>query len=62
MHINLLIVQDICYMPLYPDVRACTIQSVIEYFQNNETRLDMFVLNKWQDKIDYLNHIVSCLE
>jgi hypothetical protein len=49
-------------MPLYPDVRACTIQSVIEYFQNNETRFDMFVMTEWDDKIDYLNHIVSCLE
>ncbi len=49
-------------MPLYPDVPACTIQSVIEYFQNNETRFDMYVTDEFGEKTDYLNHIVNCLE
>lgn len=32
--------EDICYKPLAPDNTNCTIMSVLNYFQNNLTRLD----------------------
>lgn len=31
--------EDICYKPLAPDNTNCTIISVLNYFQNNFTRL-----------------------
>ncbi len=30
---------DICFKPLYPDNQNCTIQSIMNYFQNNLTQL-----------------------
>ena len=32
--------EDICYKPLAPDNTNCTINSILNYFQNNLTNLD----------------------
>ena len=48
--------KDICYKPLAPDNDECTIMSVLNYFQNNLTRLihvDRFFFNN-------LYHIHYC--
>lgn len=31
---------DICFMPLYPDIKKCAIMSPLQYFQNSEKNLD----------------------
>ena len=51
---------DICFAPLSPDNEECTIQSVVNYFQNNRTRLDYNISSAFT--IDYTNidHIQFC--
>lgn len=52
-------VNDVCNKPLAPDNDECTIQSVLNYFQNNITRLNTSVTvdNK---TYNYLDHMQSC--
>lgn len=50
---------DICFKPLYPDYNYCTIESPLNYFQNNWTRL-----NETDGDIcpfaNYLDHMDFC--
>ena len=52
---------DICFQPLDPDNKLCAIESVLQYFQNNLTRLDMtyppgfLILSD-----DYHSHLKYC--
>lgn len=53
--------RDICFKPLYPDNDDCTIESVINYFQNNYTRLsykhgDGFIIT-----VNATSHINYCM-
>ena len=47
--------QDICFQPLYPDNKNCTISSVINYFQNDYENLIAkdFGIPKYPDHIYY---------
>jgi Niemann-Pick C1 protein len=56
--------EDICFAPLKPDNNKCTIQSVLNYFQN-----DMDNLNKKLEDpdfgillADYITHIQTCTQ
>ncbi|KAF6030906.1 NPC1 [Bugula neritina] len=52
--------EDICYQPLYPDNKNCVINSVLQYFQNNETTLERKVTDFFNTLADYVDHIKSC--
>jgi Niemann-Pick C1 protein len=51
--------EDICFAPLSPDNRNCTIQSVLNYFQNSQENLDATVGEFFIDA-DYIDHFSSC--
>ncbi|XP_071482510.1 NPC intracellular cholesterol transporter 1-like [Diadema antillarum] len=53
---------DICYKPLAPQNDHCTIQSVVNYFQNSHENLDKKAMGPygWQLAADYHDHILSC--
>ncbi|KAG1677100.1 NPC intracellular cholesterol transporter 1 [Nymphon striatum] len=44
--------EDVCFRPMFPEYQDCTIQSALNYFQNNFTKLS---------KPDYLEHLQDCL-
>lgn len=46
--------KDVCFMPLAPQVKECTVQSVSNYFQNNVTLIDMYYGD------NYLEHLQHC--
>ncbi|XP_013397957.1 Niemann-Pick C1 protein isoform X2 [Lingula anatina] len=54
--------EDICYKPLSPDNNHCTIMSVLNYFQNNVTRLEYTAWDGYhlQELGDYFDHLLSC--
>lgn len=50
---------DICFKPLSPENEECTIQSVLNYFQNDAANLDLTdVANNLT--VDYINHLDTC--
>ena len=52
---------DICFKPLSPDNNNCTIESVINYFQNNLTRLQYFEADDFGfQNINASSHIHYC--
>ncbi|XP_050702417.1 NPC intracellular cholesterol transporter 1-like isoform X2 [Eriocheir sinensis] len=52
---------DICYKPLSPDNDNCTIQSVLNYFQNDAGNLDLNGTDaEFNLPVNYLNHLDSC--
>lgn len=53
--------EDICFKPLSPINNKCTIQSVLNYFQNNETNLNLNHTDSFGLEIDYLSHLDSCI-
>lgn len=55
--------QDICFQPLYPDNRNCTIQSVLEYWQNSHELLDKEIWDEYHFFVnaDYIGHLAYCL-
>ena len=55
--------KDICFQPLAPDNTDCTIQSILEYWQNNHTRLDKVKYDDYSGSFlegDYLDHFSDC--
>ena len=56
--------EDICFQPLAPDHTECTIQSVLNYFQNNATQLDRKIMDQWgfYTLADYLDHFMYCVK
>ena len=55
---------DICFKPLYPTYAACTIQSPLNYFQNNRTRLNAQVVDPYFESFvyaDYMDHLAACV-
>ncbi|XP_061187973.1 NPC intracellular cholesterol transporter 1-like [Saccostrea echinata] len=55
--------QDICFQPLAPDNTHCTIQSILEYWQNNHTKLDKIKYDDYTGTFlegDYLDHFSDC--
>jgi Niemann-Pick C1 protein len=56
--------EDICFAPLKPDNNKCTIQSVLNYYQNNRTNLYKVKPNADFPEIndlDYLDHFMTCV-
>lgn len=53
---------DICLKPLAPDNNNCTILSVVNYFQNNETKIDeeVWINDHFSLGADYHDHLISC--
>ncbi|XP_053383047.1 NPC intracellular cholesterol transporter 1-like [Mercenaria mercenaria] len=56
--------EDICFKPLSPDNNNCTIESVLQFWQNNRTNLDKVAYDKWGIFImaDYLDHFLKCAQ
>lgn len=55
--------QDICFQPLAPDNTECTIQSVLEYWQNDPVKLDKIKYDDFTGAFlegDYLDHFSDC--
>lgn len=57
---SIVTLKDICFKPLSPDNNDCTIESVINYFQNNFTRLNYREKN-FIDKVNASSHINYCM-
>lgn len=54
---------DICFAPLKPDNTNCTIQSVLQYYQNDHDMLDKKVTDPDFHVFtlaDYIDHFMSC--
>ncbi|XP_062596314.1 NPC intracellular cholesterol transporter 1-like [Saccostrea cucullata] len=56
--------EDICFQPLSPDNTKCTIQSILQYFQNNHTEIDKVKMDEYGFFVlaDYLDHLRYCLQ
>ncbi|PIK57949.1 Niemann-Pick C1 protein [Apostichopus japonicus] len=52
--------QDICYAPLSPDNKNCTIVSVLNYYQNDHDMLDKIAKDKFFKASDFHDHFLSC--
>ncbi|KAL8568619.1 hypothetical protein ACOMHN_032275 [Nucella lapillus] len=54
---------DICFQPLAPDHQDCTIQSVLNYFQNDHHQLDRKIMDDFGFFVmaDYLHHLMYCV-
>lgn len=50
---------DVCFSPLSPDNTECSVFSVLNYFQNNKTTLDMQKYDFWLEA-DYTTHMSIC--
>ncbi|KAJ8322225.1 hypothetical protein KUTeg_000696 [Tegillarca granosa] len=50
-------------LPLYPDNKNCTIQSVLEYWQNSHELLDKKIMDEYNffTLADYIGHFEYCL-
>lgn len=56
--------EDICFQPLAPDNTKCTIQSILQYYQNNHTNIDKVVMDSYGFFViaDYIDHLRYCLQ
>ncbi|KAK0066303.1 Niemann-Pick C1 protein [Biomphalaria pfeifferi] len=56
--------QDICFAPLSPDNNNCTIQSILNYFQNSHEMLDLVAKDDygWFVVANYLDHFEYCVQ
>jgi Niemann-Pick C1 protein len=56
--------EDICFKPLSPDNNNCTIESVLQYWQNNRTNLDKEVWDEYHiyDLADHFDHFLKCAQ
>lgn len=55
--------QDICLAPLKPINNNCTIQSVLNYFQNSHKMIDLEATDEygWFVEANYLDHFEYCV-
>ena len=55
--------EDICFQPMAPDNRNCTVMSLLNYFQNDNDALDLVVEEEddYFDANDYFDHIITCM-
>ena len=51
--------EDICFSPLSPDNTNCTIQSILNYYQNDHGNLDKEIGEFWVIA-DYIDHFSYC--
>ena len=54
--------KDICFAPLLPDNDNCTVQSVLNYWQNDPNNLFKVVTDDFgQILYDYITHLQNCV-
>ena len=55
---------DICFKPMAPDYDVCTVESVLQFWQNNKTKLDEIIWDEWQiyDLADHFDHFLHCVQ
>lgn len=55
---------DICFKPMAPDYDLCTIESVLQFWQNNRTNLDLVVYDEYHiyDMADHFDHFLACVQ
>lgn len=59
---RLVSLHDICFAPLSPDNTNCTIQTIFNYWQNNEQLLRYQQLDDFNDTLaDYITHFQGCV-
>ena len=51
---------DICFTPLAPDNKNCTIESVLNYWQNSHENLDKIFNDGFFTQADYHDHLLAC--
>ncbi|XP_066944874.1 NPC intracellular cholesterol transporter 1-like isoform X2 [Macrobrachium rosenbergii] len=54
------VLEDICFTPLSPTNKNCTIQSVLNFFQNDEANLDIESPTETNITKNYIDHLASC--
>ncbi|XP_068212553.1 NPC intracellular cholesterol transporter 1-like [Palaemon carinicauda] len=54
------VLEDICFSPLSPINKNCTIMSVLNFFQNDEANLDIEVPTPLNLTNNYIDHLASC--
>ncbi|GFR77232.1 niemann-Pick C1 protein, partial [Elysia marginata] len=56
--------EDICFAPLSPDNKNCTVQSILNYFQNSHAMLDKVAYDEfgWFVVANYLDHFDYCVD
>lgn len=56
--------EDICFAPLSPDNKNCTVQSILNYFQNSHDMLDKVAYDEfgWFVVDIYLDHFDYCVD
>lgn len=53
--------EDICFAPLDPDNKNCTIQSILNYWQNDEANLEKTITEFDLVQYDYIDHFENCV-
>ncbi|KAH9496665.1 NPC intracellular cholesterol transporter 1, partial [Bulinus truncatus] len=55
---------EICFAPLSPDNNNCTIQSILNYYQNSHEMLDDTIYDQfgWFVEANYLDHFEYCVQ
>ncbi|KAL3891661.1 hypothetical protein ACJMK2_003913 [Sinanodonta woodiana] len=53
---------DICFKPLAPDYEDCTIESPLQYYQNDPKNLDKVAHDEFFVLADYLDHFLHCVQ
>ena len=55
--------QDVCFAPLAPDNKNCTIQSILNYWQNSHDMIDKVATDEWGflTYADYVDHFQFCV-
>ncbi|KAL8625091.1 hypothetical protein ACOMHN_030726 [Nucella lapillus] len=56
--------EDICFQPLAPDNTHCTIESILNYYQNSHKQLDRKVMGHYGffTLANYLDHFLFCVK
>lgn len=52
---------DVCDTPLGPENKDCDVRSVLNYWQNQEERLEMETTDETGKTVDYRDHLQACL-
>lgn len=53
--------EDICFQPMQPDNKNCTIQSLFQYWQNNEAKLLNDIRDSSENHFMLFTHLDDCM-
>ena len=55
---------DICFKPLEPDNNNCTIESILQYWQDDHASIDKVKMDQYGFFVlaDYLDHFSYCVK